>query len=412
MEAEAGVASARAQVEQATREVESAASLAKSDATATAALARARAAERDAGARLQQARAVLEQAERDLARDQRLHSEGVVPRAELERAETGVSTARQTVVQAQAQVEVGNQQGLLEATRESELQRRRTELQVAEQSLKAALARQSLVQAGARDELIAQQQAECDAARAAVQAARDAGRARIAAVVSNPAGERIRVAQRRDEEAKHAREAILAQLRSAEVKARFAGVVTDIVKRPGDAISPGQPVMLLAEMQWPEIRLEIDERDIAHIEQGQRATITADAYPDRPFSAHVHHIGPRAVAERGIMDAVLRPDDEIPWLRSGMTVDASIVIAKRAQLLVVPSESIILEGDAAYVLAVEDGVVRRREVEIGTASIEGTVILSGTDEGSVIVLRPGEVETESRVRLVEKPASVEGSGAI
>jgi len=416
-EAAAAVTSARAQVEQATHEVERASSLAQSDATAMAALEHAQAAERDVRARLQQAQAAMDQAERDLKRIRQLHDQGVLPQADLERGETSLATARQTVAQAQAQVEqaqveVSNQRRLLEVTRETELQRRRTELQVAQQSLEAALARQRLVQAGAREELIAQQRAEVDAARAALRAAREAGRARIETIVGTPAAERVRVAQRRLEEATSARDTLLAQLRSTEVKARFSGVVTDIVKRPGDAVSPGQPIMLLAEMAWPEVHLEIDERDIALVREGLAATMVADAYPDRPFAGSVVRVGPRAVPERGIMDVVLRPNDRVEWLRSGMTVDASIVIAEREQLLVVPTEAIVRIGEKSYVMTVEDGVVRRREVQTGTAGIEGTVIVSGVNEDSQVVVSPTSVKPDQQVRPVEAAGDTEERSGI
>ncbi len=414
-EAAAAVAQARAQVEQATREVERASNLAQTDATAAAALERARAAESDASARVQQARAVLDQAERELGRVRRLHDEGVLPQADLERAETNVATSRQAVAQAQAQlqqaqVEVSNQQRLLEVTRETELQRRQTELRVAQQALEAALARQKLVQTGARSELIAQQRAEVEAARAALQAAREAGRARLATVTATPAGERVRVAQRRLEEALSAREAMLAQLRSTEIKARFAGIVTDILKRPGDTVAPGQPVMLVAEMQWPEIHLEIDEREIASVHEGQRATLVTDAYPDRPFEGSVYRIGPRAVAERGIMDVVVRPKDAVPWLRSGMTVDANLVIAERTQALVVPSEAVVRLGAETYVMTVEGGVVRQRAVRLGTAGVEGAVVLSGLSEADEVIKSPTAVKPGQRVRgMIAPPTAEDGS---
>ncbi len=409
-EAGAAVERARLRVAQAEREVTQADALAEADATARAALSRAEAAAADAQARIQQAQALLDQASTDLTRSENLYERGVIPRAEYDRALTARDTADQALEQAkaqheQAQVEVRSQHKLLEVTRQSELVRWQTELAVAEKELEAALARQGIVLSGARAEQIAQQEAEVRNARAALVAAREAGQARLASVMATPASERVEVARRRLAEATRARDTVAAQLRTTEVEASFRGTVTEIVQRPGDSVNPGQPIMLLSEMEWPEVHLELDERDIAWVKRGQQAAIIADAFRDRQLAGEVERIAARAETERGVIDVVIVPTEEARWLRSGMTVDASIVVAPEKELLVIPTAAVMRAQDQAFVMVIEQGVAERRPVKLGLPGQAGTAVLAGLTEEDLVVGQPLSVKAGARVR----PAQTERS---
>ncbi|MFW5868649.1 MAG: efflux RND transporter periplasmic adaptor subunit [Armatimonadota bacterium] len=411
-EAEAALNEARARMEQAETDVERARSLATSDATARAALERAEASQRDAAARLQEARARLQQAERDRARARRLYDEGVIAEAEYEASDTAAETAEETVQQAQAalrqtEVEVANQRALLEITREEQLDRAQTELEAAREQRGRARARLDLVSSPARAEQITQQRAEIRAARAALRQAREAGPARVESIRRTPSQERIAVAQRRLTEAVATRDAVLARLEKTSLTARFAGIVTDIVREPGDVVSPGQAVMTISEMDRPEIHVEIDERDIAEVAVDQAAFLSADARPDETIEAVVERITPEAITERGVIDVILRPTDRPDWLRPGMTVDASIVVAEKQQLLVLPLGAVVVSGEDASVLVVDDGVVRRLEVETGVGGVTGTPIRSGVSEDALVIREPASVQVGQEVEPVEVSAALE-----
>ncbi|MFO8079481.1 MAG: efflux RND transporter periplasmic adaptor subunit [Armatimonadota bacterium] len=413
-EAEAALNEARARMGQAETDVERARRLATSDATARAALERAEASQRDAAARLQEARARLQQAERDLVRARRLYDEGVIAEAEYEASETAAETAEETVQQAQAalrqtEVEVANQRALLEITREEQLDRAETELESAGEQLQRARARLDLVSSPARAEQITQQRAEIRAARAALRQAREAGPARVESIRRTPSEERIAVAQRRLTEALATRDAVLARLEKTSLTARFAGIVTDIVREPGDVVSPGQPVMTISEMDRPEIHVEIDERDIGEIAVDQAAFLIADARPDQTIEAVVERITPEAITERGVIDVILRPVDQPEWLRPGMTVDASIVVAEKQQLLVLPIGTVVVSGEDSSVLVVDDAVVRRLEVETGVGGVLGTPIRSGLSKDALVVREPASAQVGQEVEPVEVSAAAEGS---
>lgn len=416
-EAEAALNQARTRVEQAETDLQRARSLATADSTARAALERAQATRLDAAARVQEAQTRLAQAERDLARARRLYDEGVTPEAEYEAAQTAARTAAEMVEQAQAglrqaEVEVENQRTLLEVTREEQVDRAETGLETARQALQQARARLDLVTSPARAEQIEQQRAEIRSARAALQQAEQAGPARVESIRRTPARERVRVAERRLQEAIATRDAVLARLEKTGVAAQFGGIVTDIVLEPGDVVTPGAAIVTISEMDWPEVHVEIDERDIAEVEVGQDAYLTADARPEITLDAVVHRIAPEAITERGIIDVILRPKQTPEWLRAGMTVDANIVVEEKQELLVLPTGSVVLSGRDASVLVVDAAVVRRLSVETGVGGVRGTVIRSGLNEDAMVIREPSLVSEGQQVEPVETQSGRDGGGDV
>lgn len=416
-EADAALNQAQARLRQAETDVSRARSLATSDATARAALEHAQAAQRDTAARLQQARTQEAQAERDLERARRLYDEGVVAEAEYEAARTAAESASDTVQQAQAalrqaEVEVENQRKLLEVTREERLDRAQTEREAASEQVEQARARLELVSGPARAEQITGQRADVRAAQAAVQQAQQAGPARVESLRRTPADERVRLAESRVEEAIAARNAVLARLDKTAVAAQFGGIITDVVREPGDVVTPGQPILTMSEMDWPEVHVEIDERDIAEVRAGQEAYITADAYPDLMLDAVVHRITPEAITERGVIDVILRPAERPEWLKPGMTVDASIVIEGKKRLLVLPAGAVVRSGEGATVLVVDDGEIRRLTVEAGVGGVRGTIIRDGLDADALVVREPASAEVGMRVEPVLIEPSPEDGGDV
>lgn len=405
-EAEAAVVQAASKVAQAETEVERARQLAESDATARAGLERARAVANESSARLAEARARQAQAERDEARNRRLFEQGVIAQATYDDVRTAAETAAEGVRFAQAalrqaEVEVERQQRLLQVTREQELDRARAELETASAQLAQVRARQDLVQSPARQEQIEQQLAEVRAAQAALDAARDGGAARVRSLRLTPSQERVVVAQRRLDEALRARDAVLVRLEKTEIVARFAGIIVEVLGEAGDVIGPGQPILTMSEMDWPEVHVEIDEREIGAVRPGQDAVLIADAYPELTLEATVTQVAPRALTERGVIDVVLRPAERPRWLRTGMTIDASIIVEERRELLVLPTRAVVKSGQANHVLVVEDGEARRLAVRTGIGDIGGTVIRDGVDEHAVVILDPVAVRPGQRVRAVE-----------
>jgi HlyD family secretion protein len=136
----------------------------------------------------------------------------------------------------------------------------------------------------------------------------------------------VAVAEARLENAKAQLAAAESALADLELLAPFSGVVSEIHINPSEWVSPGQPVLLLADLEHLQIETtDLGEIDVAQIQVGDVATVTFDALPDVVISGVIQSIAPKAAAGSGVNYTVVLEMDEIPAaLRWGMTAFVDI----------------------------------------------------------------------------------------
>jgi HlyD family secretion protein len=78
------------------------------------------------------------------------------------------------------------------------------------------------------------------------------------------------------------------------IYAPMNGTVLERNLEPGELAFPGTPVMTLADLSRPWIRIYVREQDLGLVKNGQRAEITVDSFPGRKFAGRVSHIASRA----------------------------------------------------------------------------------------------------------------------
>ena len=84
------------------------------------------------------------------------------------------------------------------------------------------------------------------------------------------------------------------QLADATLTAPSKGVIRSRVLEPGDMASPQKTVLSLAIVDPKWVRAYVSEPDLGHVRQGERASVTVDAFPGRKFSGWVGFISPMA----------------------------------------------------------------------------------------------------------------------
>lgn len=197
-----------------------------------------------------------------------------------------------------------------------------------------------------------------------------------------------------------------AQRDYARLVAPEDGIVLRRDGEPGQFVAAGQAVLTLACCAPLRVAAEVDEEDIARVVVGQKVVMRTDALPGRLWDGQVAQITPkgdplsRSYRVRIAFDAP-QPVGEGP-LRTGMTVDANLIVVRREQALLLDNRA--LAGDAVWV--VEQDRARRRAVQRGVAGSERTEIVSGLTEGERVVLAPPPSLREGRrVRATPAPMS-------
>jgi HlyD family secretion protein len=160
------------------------------------------------------------------------------------------------------------------------------------------------------------------------------------------------------------------QMDDTNVLAPITGTIIEKLVERGQVISSptrdvggGTVLLRMADLGLVQVRTLVDETDIGKIQTGQRATVTVDAYPNRPFEGTVLKIEPQAITEQNVtMFAVqVRIDNRAGLLRPGMNCEVEIHVGEREGVLAVPNAALRTQrdaGSAAQVLGLDPAEVQ------------------------------------------------------
>ena len=199
--------------------------------------------------------------------------------------------------------------------------------------------------------------------------------------------------QDRREIEKETREAIA----SMTLISPISGIVLSRDTDKGSAVIPlssaygGTIIMIIADVSEKHFRGDVDEADIGKVHLGLTARIYVEAYPDDPFQAKLTHISPQGREEDEIVNFKIRAtiDDPENKLRFGMSADAELILEEHEDILVIPEGAIIYEDEKTYVNVQDDSIpegMRKIEITKGISDGLRTEVLSGLEEGQVVVL--------------------------
>lgn len=272
----------------------------------------------------------------------------------------------------------------------------------AEQARESARARLEELERGPRPEVREQARQAVLAAEADLLAAQEAGAARLQQLRDLPRPEDVALAQAQVSEARQAAQVVQEQLQQAEIRAPYDGIVGKQLLRVGDQAGPSAPVFSFSSDPALEIRVDVDESDVPRLALGQRAEVRPSGHAES-FPATVRELSPEVDALRGTLEVRLSPESPPGWLVPGQTVDVNLFLAEQKSWMVLPLTCVVLRADGAEVMVVEDGVVKRRSVQVSSPTTKGYLIRSGLEGQELVLLYPQGVQEGQRVRVAEGP---------
>ncbi len=201
------------------------------------------------------------------------------------------------------------------------------------------------------------------------------------------------------------------QLDEYSVTAPISGTVIEKDIKAGDTLdssnSGSQTLCVIADMSAMTVTINVDELDIAQLDEGQEVTITADALSNQTFTGYVDNIGILGTTSDGVTSypvKIVINDSEDLW--PGMNVNASIIVDSVKDVLQVPVAA-VNRGNTVLVKGAEatDGMEQSGapsgssyvRIEIGLNDESYIEVTSGLSEGDVVlvpvVASSGESET-------------------
>ncbi|KAF0169053.1 MAG: RND family efflux transporter MFP subunit, partial [Caulobacteraceae bacterium] len=202
---------------------------------------------------------------------------------------------------------------------------------------------------------------------------------------------RLDTAQARVDSADAALRAAREQLSYTEVRAPYAGIVSERLVEPGELVQPGTPLMsgydpaaLRVEVDLPQFVAErvraLQEARIVPL-AAAGAAATAVIVPEKLL------LYPQADSVTSTVRARLELPPSVADLYPGQFVTVQFTVGARQGLLV-PQASVVRRSEVSAVYVVRDGIPALRQVRTGATVGERIEVLAGLAAGELIAADP------------------------
>jgi RND family efflux transporter MFP subunit len=173
------------------------------------------------------------------------------------------------------------------------------------------------------------------------------------------------------------------------VKAPFDGVVLTVSGQIGQNMTEGALLMTLSNSKGLGVQVTVVEEDFNLIHIGQPVELFFDAIPDMTISGKISRIVPERIQGDQALYPVYISLDKIPdTLVQGMTVDASITIDKKTNVLRLPRTAVrSVGGNKAEVEIWTGEAIEKKTIQLGLSGDSYVEVLSGLDVGDLVVVQ-------------------------
>ncbi|MEP6905212.1 MAG: efflux RND transporter periplasmic adaptor subunit [Gemmatimonadales bacterium] len=147
-------------------------------------------------------------------------------------------------------------------------------------------------------------------------------------------------------------------LQEATVRAPVVGTVIEkpvalgqVIQSGTGSVGGGTTILKMADLTKVRVRALVNETDIGQVRPGLVATVTVDAFPDRPFTGTVEKIEPQATIQQSVtmFPVLISIDNQARLLMPGMNGQVSIEVQRRDNVLAIPNDAIRSPNEVASV---------------------------------------------------------------
>ncbi|HEX4871073.1 MAG TPA: efflux RND transporter periplasmic adaptor subunit [Nevskiaceae bacterium] len=176
------------------------------------------------------------------------------------------------------------------------------------------------------------------------------------------------------------------RLSRTELRAPFAGVVSERLKREGEEVARGEALLRLQDAGQLEIRLFLPLRHVRAIQAG--SPVKVEAEDGRRLAARVRTVVPLGDLRSQSFEALI---DAPPGLVAGSSVRVELPLASPVQTLAVPRDAVVIRNDGLSVYVVREGkTVSRVPVTTGVAAGPWVAIQGAVKADDAVVVRGAE----------------------
>jgi Cu(I)/Ag(I) efflux system membrane fusion protein/cobalt-zinc-cadmium efflux system membrane fusion protein len=181
---------------------------------------------------------------------------------------------------------------------------------------------------------------------------------------------------------------------------------------PNGYVQPETRLYTIADLSSVWVNGQVFQEDAGKLKPGDPAEVTVDAYPSRTFHARVEQVLPQIDPSTRTLRVRLAMPNPNLLLKPGMFVNVRLRAPLGRQLFV--PASAVLQGGSRQVVFVTrgQGSFEPREVQLGTRTDDGFVVLKGLQAGDTVATSANFlIDSESQLQAAAGAYSPPPPGA-
>lgn len=172
---------------------------------------------------------------------------------------------------------------------------------------------------------------------------------------------------------------------SSGIKSSFKAIVTSVDAQKGASIAKGGKIMTLENLDNVVVKVLLAKNALEQVEVGQSANITINKHEYTGKVVKINSFAQKNDSGATVVAAEVSIDNPDDNLIIGIEAKMKLLIGQAEDALVIPITTISYDVDGSYVLVVKDGLLEKRYVELGLSDENSYQVLSGLDEGDLVV---------------------------
>ncbi|TQK75246.1 RND family efflux transporter MFP subunit [Brevibacillus sp. AG162] len=171
-------------------------------------------------------------------------------------------------------------------------------------------------------------------------------------------------------------------LQETQLVAPFSGTVIDVTQKAGSLAQPGQSIIHLVDSSEVKLKVDVPLDVMENYKQGDTVPVTVEG--KAKSTGTITFISPVLNQETGKYLVEIAVPNKDNALIEGMV--ATVEMSRKVNGVLVPVQSVGIKETQRFVMVVENGVIKRRDVEVGQIFGNKVEILSGLQSGNQILI--------------------------
>lgn len=208
------------------------------------------------------------------------------------------------------------------------------------------------------------------------------------------------------------------QLTKCKVYAPHDGMVVHSTDRTpwgrlvadGELVTERFKVLSLPDLASMQVKVSVHESVLDQVKVGLAAAVKIDAFAEAAYEGTVQSVAVMPTQDSSlssdvkVYDVIVTIDEKVEHLKPGMTASAEIRVDNLRDVVSVPIQAIVQEGDQTWCYLAVDGGLEQRDIKPGAVNDARVQVLDGLAPGERVVLNPTAVIGGADAESQQQPA--------